>query len=103
MNPGPLVWEFSTLFTRLFSDNHFQKTEIFQISYEFPALKIYQNFDKLLLTQKNHKKTRCFLYTVILLFPSNHICTLQMIHEILNAFYDKKSFRVRRSPILNII
>ena len=52
----------------------FKKTEIFHTSYGLPAPKIYQN---VFTHTKESPKTRCFQCTVILIFTSNHICTLQ--------------------------
>ena len=66
----------------------FKKTEIFQISYGFPALKIYQN----LTNFYSHKRI-----TKNKVFPVHCNFNFYKIHKILNIFYSKKIFRVRRS------
>ena len=54
----------------------FKKLKYFIFHLDFLHLKftkIWQTFTH----TKESQKTRCFLYTVILIFTSNHICTLQ--------------------------
>ena len=80
LNAGPLDWKSSALTARPFPNNHFLKN--WNISYgniihmdslHLKFTKIWQTFTH----TKESQKTRCFLYTVILIFTSNHICTLQ--------------------------
>ena len=77
LNPGPLNWKSSALTARPFPNNHFlKKLKYFKFhmdSLHLKFTKIWQTFTH----TKESQKTRCFLYTVILIFTSNHICTLQ--------------------------
>ena len=72
LNPGPLDWESSTLTARPFP----RKLKYFKFhmdSLHLKFTKIWQTFTH----KKESQKTRCFLYTAILIFTSNNICTLQ--------------------------
>ena len=95
LNPGPLDWESSTLTARSFpKQSSLKKLKYFKFhmdSLHLKFTKIWQTF-----THTKESQKTCFLYAVILIFTSNHICTLQRYMKPL-MFLQKKNFRVRRS------
>ena len=74
----------------------FKKSEIFQISYGSPALRIYQNLTNFYSHKKIAKDKVFPVHCNFNFYKKSHLY-ITKIHEILNIFYSKKIFTVRRS------
>lgn len=82
----------------------FKTPEIFRNSCGFTALKIYlctftlNFYSPKKCARQELQKTKCFLYTVIIVFTSNHIFKSQRYikYKISNVLFNK-NFRVRKS------